>query len=279
MKLSEIESYFHNETDGFEVSKITLVETKASYLWTIKCYLVETIQGTNFYVFSGDTLPTNLYPITKNITLEECYYIHIGFMTELCSKSVANNFIVEFLDNFSIFPILDRRMNEINIDITLEKNSSQLSGIANQIRECYLNLSDYLMNKCRTGNPDYKNGNFVSTLQEFLKIIIPGNQSETRRNTINGIASKGWKLNSELIHKESITVFDILTSCSIFKLVVSIICNLIVGNNMPFNKIKCPTCQGEKHFLIKTDAKEYKYVCKDCEAFFYVPLENIVKRF
>lgn len=138
-------------------------------------------------------------------------------MTELCSRSVADNFIVDFLDKYSIFPILDRRITEISADITLNKNASQLSGIANQIRDCYLNLTDYLMNKVRTHNPSFKNDNFTDNLEEFLRIVLPGSQSETRRNTINGIAQKGWKLNSELIHKDSTTVFDILTSLNVLR--------------------------------------------------------------
>lgn len=105
------------------------METKHSYLWQIKCYLIETKQNIRFYLFDGDTLPVNLYPIRENQSLDECYYLHIGLMTELCSRSVADNFIVDFLDKYSIFPILDRRITEISADITLNKNSSQLSGI------------------------------------------------------------------------------------------------------------------------------------------------------
>ena len=277
MKQPEIEAYFYNETEGFEVSEITLVETKAAYLWTVNCYLIETVQGMNFYIFEGDSLPTNLYPIKSSGTLEEYYFMHIGLMTELCSRSVEKDFIIQFLDNYSIFPILDRRIVEIEKDITLEKNSSQLSGIANQIRDCYLNLTDYLMNKVRSKNPSFKNDNFTGNLEEFLKIIIPGKQSDTRRNTINGIAQKGWRLNSELIHKDSVTVFDVLISFNTLKLVISIVCNLIVGNNMPFNKIKCPTCEGEDYDLIKTDTEEFEYVCKNCNTHFYIPLDELVK--
>ena len=279
MNQSEIESYFYNETKGLEISKIALVETKNSYLWTIDCYLIETIQGPRFYVFDGDVLPINLYPITKDESLNQYYYLHIGLMSELCSMSIANNFILRFLDCYSIFPIIDRRMAEIENDITLDKNASQLSGIANQIRDCYLTLSDYLMNKTRSKNPSFKNDNFTDNLEEFLKLILPGKQSETRRNTINGISQKGWKLNSELIHKDSVTIFDVLTSFNIFQLIVSIICNLIVGNNMPFNKIKCPTCQGEEYNMIKTDKEQYEYICKNCNTHFSVALEDIIKRF
>ena len=51
MKQSEIEAYFYAETEGFKISKITLVETKAAYLWIIKCYLIETTQGTSILSF------------------------------------------------------------------------------------------------------------------------------------------------------------------------------------------------------------------------------------
>lgn len=278
MKADGILTYFKNETNGYEAKKITLVETKASYLWQIKCYLIETEQGTDFYVFDGDTLPINLYPAIDGLTLDMCYYMHIGFMTELCSKSVANNFILEFLKDFSLFPFLDRRLSEIEKDITLNKNASQLSGIANQIRDCYLCLTDYLMNKVRTHNPDFKNDNFTANLEEFLKLILPGSRSETRRNTINGIAQKGWKLNAELIHKDSVTVFDIMISFNILRLIISIINNLIVGNNMPFNKVKCPNFQSEKITMARNlDLKEYEYVCKDCKTYFFVNLNEIIK--
>ena len=54
--------------------------------------------------------------------------------------------------------------------------------------------------------------------------------------------------------------------------------NVIVGNNMPFNKIKCPTCQGEDHDLIKTNNAEYEYVCRNCKTHFDVALEDIIKK-
>lgn len=185
---------------------------------------------------------------------------------------------MNFLNDFTIFPVLDRRIYEISEDITLNKNSSQLSGIANQIRDCFLNLTDYLMNKVRTNNPDFKNDNFTANMEEFLKLILPGARSETRRNAINGIAQKGWKLNAELIHKDSVTVFDILISLNTLKLIISIINNLIVGNNMPFNKIKCPNCQGETNTLLKNSNIEgYEYVCKDCKTTFLVNLDEIIK--
>lgn len=279
MDRNEIETYFYNETEGYEVSNISLVETKHSYLWKIKCYLIETKQNNHFYFFDGDNLPANLYPIRENQSLDDCYYLHIGLMTELCSKSVDDNFIVEFLDEYSIFPILDRRISEICEDITLDKNASQLSGIANQIRDCYLNLTDYLMNKVRTQNQLFKNDNFTDNLEEFLRIIIPGSQLETRRNTINGIAQKGWKLNSKLIHDKSTTVFDILISLNVLKLIVSTVSNLLVGNNMPFNKIKCPNCQSEKYSMIKSTDEDYEYVCKYCKTNFSVTLDDIIKKF
>lgn len=239
--------------------------------------MIETKQNTNFYVFVGDTLPTNLYPVKKSETLNELYYMHVGLMTELCSNSVSNNFIKHFLGDYYIFPILDRRLNEIKEEISLDKNSNQLSVIANQIRDCYLTLTDYLMNKVRTSNPEYKNANFTANLEEFLKLIIPGNQSETRHNIINGITQKGWKFNSELVHKETITVFDLLTSLNIIQLVTSTISNLLVGNNMLFNKIKCPNCQSEKYSLSKNSSqKELDCICEVFQTHYSVSLENII---
>lgn len=279
MTKEEILEYFYCETDGFVAIEVALVETKASYLWQMNCYMINTEQGVSFYIFDGDMLPVNIYPVKEGETLDECYYKHIGFMTELCSKTINNNFILNFIEDYSMFPILDRRINEIENDITLDKNANQLSGIANQIRDCYLNLTDYLMNKMRTSNIEFKNDNFTSNLEEFLKLIIPGKQSETRRNTINGIAQKGWKLNSELVHKDSITVFDILISINILRLLVSTVSNLIVGNNMPFNKVKCPHCQSEKHTMEKNSIqKDYEYVCEDCGTKFNVSIEEIIKK-
>lgn len=279
MTKEEVLEYFYCETDGFVATEVVLVETKASYLWQMDCYMINTEQGVNFYVFDGDMLPVNLYPVKEGETLDECYYKHIGFMTELCSKTINNNFVLNFIEDYSMFPILDRRINEIENDITLDKNANQLSGIANQIRDCYLNLTDYLMNKIRTSNTEFKNDNFTSNLEEFLKLIIPGKQSETRRNVINGIAQKGWKLNSELVHKDSITVFDILISINILRLLVSTVSNLIVGNNMPFNKVKCPHCHSEKHTMEKNATqRDYEYVCEDCGTKFNVSLEEIIKK-
>ena len=198
--IKDVEDYFYKETKDFKISKTEMVDTRHSYYDTVECYLVSTIQGYDFYVFVGETTLTNLYPIRKGETLDECYYKHIGFVAEYASAIIHRNFILDFVKDFSIFPILDRRMQEIASDITLDKNANQLSGVANQIRDCYIVLSDYLMNKVRTNNRDFKNDNFKDNLEEFLKIVLPGAQSETRRYVINTIAQKGWKLTAEMAH-------------------------------------------------------------------------------
>lgn len=278
--MKKIESYFYNETSGFKITNISLIDTRASYLDQIKCYFIETDQDIDFYIFDGHILPMNLYPIIKGETLDDCYYKHIGFIAEYCSNTVNNNFILDFIKDFSVFPILDRKLKEISKDITLEKNASQLNGIANQIRNCYLTLTDYLMNKARTNNPNFKKDNFKDNLEEFLKIAIPGPQSETRRNVINGIAQKGWKLNSELVHKDSITVFDILISFNILQFTISTISNLIVGDDMPFNKVRCPVCDGEKFTMLNINKqRDYEYLCKDCKTKFNISPNKIAKKF
>lgn len=162
----------------------------------------------------------------------------------------------------------------------MEKNASELSGLANQIRECYLILTDYLMNKIRSQNIEFKNDNFKDNLSEFLAYVLPGKQSETRRNVISIIAQKGWKMNAELVHKDSVTIFDIMISFNILQLVVSTISNIIVGNNMPFNKIKCPYCKGENHSMLQdSESKEYYYICDDCKRKFKVSLDEMIKKF
>ena len=137
------------------------------------------------------------------------------------------------------------------------------------------------MNKTKTKNPNYKNDNFKDNLEEFLKYILPGPQSETRRNVINSIAQKGWKLTAELVHKDSVTIFDILVAYNILNLIISTVSNLIVGNNMPFGKIKCPSCMSENnHMQMSSDNDEqYIYKCEDCGQEFYVSLDDIIKRF
>lgn len=278
--IEDVKDYFYCETQDLEISDISLVETKASYFDTIDCYKVNTAQGVDFYIFVGSTTLTNLYPARPGETLDECYYKHVGFMAEYSSYALQKSFILNFIKDTSVFPILDRRMNEINEDISLDKNASQLSGLANQIRDCYITLTDYLMNKVRTHNPDFKNDNFKDNLSEFLGIVLPGKQSETQRNVINSIAQKGWKMNSELVHKDSVTVFDILISFNILQLVVSSLSNIIVGNNMPFNKIKCPRCKGENHSLQQSsDSADYSYICDDCGFVFDVSLDDIIKEF
>lgn len=276
--IEEVKEYFYKETRGLEISEAALVETKNSYFDTIDCFHIVTVQGAEFYVFVGDTTLTNLYPVRSGETLDECYYKHVGFMAEYSSIAIGRNFILDFLNDTSVFPILHRRMEEISEDITLEKNSSQLSGLANQIRDCYITLTDYLMNKVRSHNPEFKNDNFKDNLSEFLTIVLPGKQSETRRNVINSIAQKGWKMNSELVHKDSVTVFDILISFNILQLVVSSVSNIIVGNNMPFNKIKCPRCKGENHSMQQnSDSRDYQYICDSCGFTFDVSLDEIIK--
>lgn len=273
-----VEAYFYDETKDFVIKELRLEETKYSYFDTIRCYYILTNEKKGFYIFVGDTTPMNIYPIREGEALDECYYKHVGFMAEYSSQVISRNFILNFIKDFSIFPILDRRLGEIEREITLDKNANQLCGIANQIRDCYLNLTDYLMNKLRTQNPNFKNDNFTDNLEEFLRILLPGKQSETRRNVINSIAQKGWKLNSELIHKDSTTVFDVLISFNICQLTISTISNLIVGNNMPFNKIKCPICKSEETIMKKVDdQKEYRYICQYCQNSFNVSLNEIIK--
>lgn len=273
-----VEAYFYDETKDFVIKELRLEETKYSYFDTIRCYYILTNEKKGFYIFVGDTTPMNIYSIREGEALDECYYKHVGFMAEYSSQVISRNFILNFIKDFSIFPILDRRLGEIESEITLDKNANQLCGIANQIRDCYLNLTDYLMNKLRTQNPNFKNDNFTDNLEEFLRILLPGKQSETRRNVINSIAQKGWKLNSELIHKDSTTVFDVLISFNICQLTISTISNLIVGNKMPFNKIKCPICKSEEIIMQKVDdQKEYRYICQYCQNSFNVSLNEIIK--
>lgn len=276
----EVREYFYNETEDFEISSMELVETKHSYFDTIDCYRISTVQGFDFYVFTGETTLTNIYPVRNEQTLLELYYLHVGFIAEFSSMAISRNFILDFIKDTSIFPILNRRMHEISQELAPGKNASQLSGLANQIRDCYITLSDYLMNKLRTSNTAFKNDNFKDNLEEFLKIVLPGKQSEVRRNVLNTIAQKGWKLNSELIHKDSVTVFDLLISFNILQLVVSSVSNIIVGNNMPFNKIKCPRCKGENHILQQNSKNaQFEYVCEACNYTFEVSLDEIIKEF
>lgn len=278
-EIKDVEEYFYNETKDLNISKTELIETKHSYFDTVDCYLISTVQGYDFYVFVGDTTLTNLYPTRKGETLDECYYKHVGFIAEYSSAAIHQNFILDFIKDTSIFPIIDRRMQEIAGDITLDKNSNQLSGISNQIRDCYIVLSDYLMNKVRSQNPNFKNDNFKDNLEEFLKVILPGSHSETRRNVINTIAQKGWKMTAEMVHKDSVTVFDILISFNILQLIVSTISNIIVGNNMPFNKVKCPLCMGEKHTMQQNkDKVGYHYICSSCGHVFEVSMDDIIKK-
>ena len=277
--LKFIETYFYNETKDLKISEIKFLETRASYFSVINCYKITTEQNINFYVFQGDTIPTNLYPIYPEETLHECYYKHIGFMAVYCSDLLNNNFILNFIGKFSLFPIIDRRLDEIMKEIKLGKNSNQLSAVANQIRDCYLYLTDHLINNNISQSTDFKQNNFTDNISEFLSLIIPGKESEIRRNTINGIAKKGWQFNSNLIHKDSITLFDVLISFNILQLLVSTISNLMVGNDMPFNKIKCPNCNSEKHTMCKTQKnKSYSYKCKDCGEIFEVNLQELVKK-
>lgn len=280
LNIDEVKDYFYTETKDIKITTITLVETKYSYYDTIDCYHITTDKDVEFFVFTGDSTLTNLYPVLPGQSLTECYYMHVGFIAEYSSKAINRNFILDFIKDTTVFPILDRRMKEIADELDAGKNASQLSGLANQIRECYITLTDYLMNKLRTNNPNFKNDNFKDNLEEFLKIVLPGKQSETRRNTLNTIAQKGWKLNSELVHKDSITVFDLLISFNILQLVVSSLSNVITGNNMPLNKIKCPRCKGEDHILQQNSInKNLEYVCESCGFTFDVSLTELIKEF
>lgn len=275
MDISDAEKYFYTETVGMKISKIDLIEIKSTYFDTIKCFRIITDDEYTFYIFSGEATLTNIYPARK----DECYYKHVGFIAEYASNALNQNFLLNFIKDTTVFPILDRQMKEIESEITLKKNASQLSGLANQIRDCYITLTDYLMNKVRSRNNDFKNDNFKDNLAEFLTYVLPGSQSETRRNVINTIAQKGWKMNAELVHKDSVTVFDIMVSFNILQLVVSSISNIIVGNNMPFNKIKCPRCKGEKHIMQQdSESKDYQYICEDCGCKFAVSLDEIIKK-
>lgn len=81
--------------------------------------------------FYSDKISTSPYLARDSKTLEECYYKRLGLMTELCSNSISNNFILDFLNNNSIFPIIERKISDIAKEIDPTKNSTQLKGIAN----------------------------------------------------------------------------------------------------------------------------------------------------
>lgn len=277
-KYKFVEEYFYNETTGLEIDELEYRETRTSYFDSIDCFFITTKQEIDFYVFVGNDTLTNLYPVIKGELLEDCYYKHVGYIAEISSDVVGSNFIAEFIKSSTIFPVLNRTMKQIEGEIALDKNSSQLSGIANQIRNCYITLGRFLLTKARSNNPNYKKDDFKSNLEEFLVMVLPGEVSKTRRNTINSIAQKGWTFNSELVHKDSITVFDIMISYNIMQLVVSTISNVIVGNNMPFNKIKCPKCLGENHSMVLDEDKNYSYICEDCGYKFYVSIDQLIKK-
>ena len=128
LSAEEIRDYFYTETRDLAIESIELVETKNSYFDTIDCYHVSTVQGIDFYIFTGDTTLTNLYPVKTGQTLNECYYMHVGFIAEYSSRVINRNFILDFIKDTTIFPILDRRMREISDELAPEKNASQLSG-------------------------------------------------------------------------------------------------------------------------------------------------------
>lgn len=278
-KFEKIKDYFYCETKDLLITNIELLETKHSYFDRIRCYMVRTRQDMDFYIFEGDSTPMNIYP-KKNDNVDECYYKHVGFMAEYTSKKLQDNFLLNFIKGHSIFPILDRKISEIEKNIDLGKSVDELSGVANQIRNCYLNLTDYLLNKNLSQNLDFKKDNFIDNISEFIGYMLDGKSSERRRSMINSIAQKGWEFNNNLIHKESITIFDLMCSVNILKLLISIINNVIVGNDMPFNKIKCPICESEKFKMKKlTHETCYTYICCDCGTNFNVKLNEIIKNF
>ena len=277
-KLDKIKNYFYTETKGFEIADIILEDTKSSYLDTIYCYLIKTNKDVDFYIFEGLQTFMNIYP-KKDLSLQECYYIHLGFIAEYTSQIIHNNFIINFIKDYSIFPILDRKLKEVVKDIKLNKSVDELSGIANQIRNCYLNLTDYLLNKNLSHNPEFKKDNFVDNIFEFINFVIPGKKYQRLRSFINALSKKGWEYNSNLIHKDSISVFDIMTSHNILNLLISTISNIIVGNEMPFNKIKCPNCESEKFKMKKIDNEtSLQYICKDCKTIYNISIDDIVKK-
>lgn len=277
--MKEIEEYFYNETADFKISDIQSLGTKDSYFDNIECFLIKTEQEIDFFVFRGNVTAMNLYPKGHD-SLDECYYKHIGFVAELTSRTIHKSFILDFIKQYSIFPIIDRKLNQIVKNIQLGKNVDDLNAIANQIRTCYLNLTDYLINKNISHNPDFKQDSFIDNVTEFINYLLPGKTSERRRKMIKAIAENGWIFNSNLIHKESITVFDIMTSVNILNLIISIINNVIVGNDMPFNKIKCPNCESEKFKMKKINDKDsLQYICKDCGTSYDVSIDTIVKDF
>ena len=92
-------------------------------------------------------------------------------MAVYCSDLLNNNFILNFIGKFSLFPIIDRRLDEIMKEIKPGKNSNQLSAVANQIRDCYLYLTDYLINKNISQSTDFKQDNFTDNISEFLSLI------------------------------------------------------------------------------------------------------------
>ena len=48
---------------------------------------------------------------------------------------------------------------------------------------------------------------------------------------------------------------------------------------MPFNKVKCPKCLGEKHTLQQDENNpNFKYVCDSCGHVFEVSIDEIIKK-
>ncbi len=252
------------ETEGFEIDDIQLKETKHSYFDTIKIYEVITKSKVNLWVLTGDHTPMNLYPKKEYDTVESIYYTHIGLIANLCSQTVHDYFILKFIKDKSIFPIVDMKLKEIEKDVKIGVSSLKLLSLANMIRETLLSLSNYLCtNELRNDN-NIKEGDFKNSMDLFIGNLFPGKTNKSRRSFFKNICNEVWTFNSVLVHKKDLTIYDIFNSINSVKLLTSISNNYLTSLEMPFNKGKCPICESEDYIMLKPSNSNYNYKCKNC---------------
>lgn len=274
-----IKNYVKNEFNNSQTLVINFIESKTSYFDQIDIYIVE-LDNFKIWVLYGEKIPMNYYPFRSNDTTNLIYYLHIGFMAEYCSKTIHDNFLINFINEYNIFPIVSNKLLEISKKINPSCTALELQAIANMLREILLTISSYVSTENMKKSEDIKNGDYKNSIRIFLNALLPGSENEYRRDYINKTSDTCWNLISILVHKKSINLYDILNAYNLVQLVSSILSNYLTSTIMPFNKVKCPYCHNEKVVMIqnKKVVNQYTFRCKKCKENFIIPIEKFIMK-
>lgn len=270
----KVADYVHQELAHFQVRSIRFLEEIDNYLGSVFVYKVQTTTH-RYAVFYSEVIPMNVYLWKGKEPLQSLYYTHLGFTSCLCSDAVGRNFLVDFIGTFSFFPVIGRKIAEIEPKLKPGVTALECQGLAAELRSAYVDLGLSLRQAFPEGDPvpseETKKGDFKGNLDFFIAKKWPETASADRRQMMRQMGALAWSSASAMVHDSGVTLYDLLICFNLFKCLVSTLANALVSNDVPLGTPKCPFCGSDR---LRTELDEtggQLYECRQCGHRFSVP--------